>query len=686
MEPAVRVRTVPADADVPVEPPPPEGRRSPASPGGVARGQALAAGFTLILLAFVWSWWALEEGAYFASVLYPGIALLCAGFVALTLALRWRWPLRLGSPLAIALLAFSALGIWSLLSAIWSPTPDVAVGDGQRILGYALAFGLGALLCRLLAPRVTFAMAPLAIAGASAGLVTAVSLVGSDAVRDYMTSDGTLEFPLGYRNANAAFFAIAMWPAVGLAQARTLDWRLRGVALGAATLCLELAFLSQSRAAILGGAAALFVYILAAPNRVRSLLWLALAVAPAIVVLPALTDLFRAAHDAPLREAVSEMHTAGTTALIGMVTSTALGLVAAGFDQGRRPAAASLARANRAVAAGMGALLAAGAVAFVLAAGDPIDWVGQRVDEFRSGGTPNLSRESSRFTLDAGSNRYDAWRVAIDDAAADPLLGDGGGGYQYSYDRQRRSASQDIHDAHSVELEILSELGIPGLTLFGVAIGAAGIGAVRARRAGSEAAALSAIALTVGAYWLVHASFDWFWPYAGLTAPVLALLGSACGARAVSRTAAATREAAGAPRWPMVAAAATAMVLALSVVPPYLSDRYTGDAFAGWRSDLGRAYEDLDAARSLNPLSIEPLMVEGAIADADGDADRAIAAYTEATEEHPENWASHYLLAEAYLPGSPRQAEEAARRANELNPLNPRVNALLRKLRKGGGG
>ena len=55
-------------------------------------------------------------------------------------------------------------------------------------------------------------------------------------------------------------------------------------------------------------------------------------------------------------------------------------------------------------------------------------------------GTPDLSQNSSRFVVNLGSNRYDAWRVALSDAGDDPLRGDGGGGYQYSYLREAARA------------------------------------------------------------------------------------------------------------------------------------------------------------------------------------------------------------------------------------------------------
>ena len=95
-----------------------------------------------------------KAGAYFGTVLLPGIVALCA-----TLAvLAWiaPWPARWGASRAavVAAGALVVLGGWAALSAVWSPAPDLATTDGQRILAYAIAFGLGIWLCLLLGPRV----------------------------------------------------------------------------------------------------------------------------------------------------------------------------------------------------------------------------------------------------------------------------------------------------------------------------------------------------------------------------------------------------------------------------------------------------------------------------------------------------------------------------------------------------
>ena len=627
------------------------------------------------ILALVWSWWAAKDGAFFDTVLLPGVILLCAVTVLLAWAAPWRGSLRLSRPAAIALGSLTGLAAWAALSAIWSPAPDVAIGDGQRILAYGLAFGLGIWLCNLLADRLHLALAPLALAGAFAGIIAVAGLLTGDHVNRYLDSEGALEFPLGYRNANAAFFAIAMWTLLGLASHRASAWPVRAVSLATATLCLELTMLSQSRASLVGAAAALCVYLLFSQDRARRLGWLALAVLPALLILPALIDLYQAANaDAPLRSALGELRGAGRAVTFTCAGSLVIGAATALLGKTLPASARRGEIANRAAFVGLLAAVLIGSATFVAAVGNPVHWIDKRVSQLSSGHEPNLTGESSRLSsLNATTQRPEIWRVALTDAREHPLLGEGGGGFIYSYLRDRERDSPDsVHDAHSVELENLSELGVPGLLLFTAAIGAAGVGAIRARRLGPERAWLSIFALTAGTYWLVHASVDWFWPYPGVTAPVLALLGSACAP--VLRSAGDTARGHG--RRLLVAGA---IALAISAIPPFMSDRYLNDAYAEWPSDPSRAYDDLDRAQTLNPLSVDPVLGEGAIARANGDRARAIDAFRRAARMRSEEWAAHYNLAELHARSSPRLARRELAIAKRLNPYDPEVMALEEK-------
>ena len=263
------------------------------------------------------------------------------------------------------------------------------------------------------------------------------------------------------------------------------------------------------------------------------------------------------------------------------------------------------------------------------------------------------------------------------------MLGDGAGGYRYTYLRERAApdAPPAVRDAHSVELENLSELGIVGLALFASAIGGAAAGAVRARRLGPAGAWVSAFALTAGAYWLVHSSVDWFWPYPASDRARLRPARLGLRARRASRPA---RSAGGRGR---LIVAAAAIALAISTVPPFLSERYVDDAYDELAVRSLRAPTTTSIGRAaLNPLSVDPLLAEGAIARASGDRARAIGAFREAIAKRPEEWVSYYLLAVLHQragsgAGAPRAGRGAGARSPQRLGRGPGGRARATQLR-----
>lgn len=625
----------------------------------------------LSLFAGTWTWWALVDGAYYGKVLYPGIGLLVAGFCVLLWAAPWRASLLLSGPVRLAIGALVALAAWTLASALWTPSPEVAVMDAQRVLAYALVFGLGLWVCNLLSHRMELALAPVVIA---AGIILVALFAGmatGDQPSRYLYPDGTPDYPLGYRNANAAFFMLALWPALGMASSTALSRPVRLAALAVATGCIEVGLLSQSRGAIVAGLVALVVFVLSMPSRPRALAWLALAALPALVCLPAAAALYDAARDFSLDGTADEMHAAGWTAALGVALALGLGVVATALEgRVKAPEAPGWVRDRSPLQLWAGVACIA-VIAILVVIGNPVTWAGDRIDEFRAG-EPDRTGQTSRITS-VGSNRSDLWRVALNAASEDPLFGDGAGGYHYRY-MQERDDPKVARDAHSVELEMLSELGIPGLALFVAAIGAMFAGVLRARRLGPSAATLGAAALAAGAYWLTHASLDWFWPYPAITAPALGLLGAACAPALLvpSRVYA--------PAVSRVALAIAAGVLAVSVVAPYLSERYVDAAYTGYQNDLAKAYKDLDRAQSLNSLGDAPLLAEGAIARRAGDRERALSAFRAAAAKRPEEWGGHYFLALLYAQDQTSLARSELAVVEELNPLAPEIEQLRARI------
>jgi O-Antigen ligase len=646
---------------------------TPAGPPSVGRGSLLpnrpaAAALPLVALGGVLAWWGWKTGAYFGTVFLPGAMVLLLLLAALLFMAPW--PAALRGPTRIAVIALLGLSGWTLLSALWSPTPDVAIADTQRALTYTAAFVLGVWLCLLLGPRMLLALGALAGAGAVVGIASLAALwTGDDAFR-FFHDDATLRFPLGYRNAAAAFFIMALWPALVLAASRGLDWRLRGALLGTATLMIELAILAQSRGSIFAAVIGVAVLVAAHPARLRILGWLAMAAIPAALALPWLLEVYQ--HGGGnTAESIAPLHTAcaaiAATSLLAVLVGSGAALM-----RPRELSAPVRRRIGGALLACLGVVLLGGVLALARADGGPIGFFDRHIDEL-SAGSPDLSSQGSRFGIDLRTNRGDFWRVAIDDFESNPVAGTGAGGFRSSYLVDRDQNSVQPEDPHSVELLMASELGLPGLLLFLAFVVAAVLAVLRARRLGPSAAALSAAALAIGAYWLVHASAEWFWSYPAITMP-MAFAAGAAAAPAV------LRPMTGAGSSARVPLAIAVVLITASIVPFFLSERLTNDALRTWSSDRDRAYSELRTASQLNPTSFQPLLAEAVIAETAGDRQRALAALDRAERRAPDEWTLYYVEARVVAPVDPAGAARALAEAKALNPRGAEIDELAAQL------
>lgn len=641
-----------------------------ASPAAIPeqRWTAIAAVLALSLVGGTLTWWVLKDGAYFGSVMYPGLGLLAAGMVVLMATAPWRASLAVSGPARLALFSLLGLGLWSLASALWSPTPDIAVEDAQRIVGYGLFFAMGIWGCALLGRRMELSVLPVVGAALIAAVVALAAMALANGPLPFLEEDGTLQYPLGYRNANAAFFLVALWPSLALAGSPRVARAIRVGAFVTATSCIQFALLSQSRGAIAGVLVALIVYVLFSPNRLNALAWLLLAAAPAAFAVLDAQSLFDAAKgEGGVKNAVDELNSAGLWGLIRMAIAAVICLVAIRFD----PLVNFSRRVENRILIGGVVVLA---LAFIAVAGNPVTWVEDRASEF-SEGEADLSESTSRLTFNAGSNRSEIWRVALDVSGDDPLFGQGGGGFQFRFTQDRDDPGQLARDAHSVELEVLTELGVVGLVLFLAAMAGAFAGAVRARKLGPSAAQLSCGVLGGGAYWFTHASIDWFWPYPAVTAAAFVLFGAAVAPTLLMP------ERASRPAGRRVVMALIA-VFAITLIPPFVSKKLIDNAVETFAADPQQAYDNLELAKDLNPLTDVPALREGSIAFAQGDRERAIDAYREAVRKRPEEYAGHFFLALLYAKSDPDQARTELAVVAELNPLEPRIDEIRERIDK----
>ena len=255
-------------------------------------GWSSAAGAVIPLVVFggVLAWWGGKSGGYFEVTFLPGTMILL-GWWRRSSSSRLP-PAPCGGPPWSASPPWWASTAWTLISGIWSSVPAVAFSDSQRVLGYAAAFVVGAWSCLLLGRRMLLALSPLALAGTVVALVTLIVLWTGSNSHDFFETDATLRYPIGYRNAEAAFFLMAMLPAIVLCVSRDLPGASRGPArvLDADDRARDP---GQSRASMPGRSSAVAVLIGVASRQAEVLGWLTLAAIPAVIVLPWLLDPFQ---------------------------------------------------------------------------------------------------------------------------------------------------------------------------------------------------------------------------------------------------------------------------------------------------------------------------------------------------------------------------------------------------------
>jgi hypothetical protein len=615
----------------------------------------------------IWTWWALAQGAFFGRVLLPGGILLYA-VLALT-AGSVRLPISSRGPHAVALLAFLGLAAWTALSMLWTPARDLALDYAQRDFLYAFAFAAGVALTAALRQRMSFSLVPFFGAGAIVVTVLVVKVLTATDVERLVDIDGTLDFPFGYRNANAGFFTMLAFGSMPLIARAKSPLQLRIGAAGLAAASLALVAISQSRGSVLGALAGIVVLLLCSTRRGWALMALGIVILPVALLFPFLLDPYEAAGTSA---ALGELQSGVVASLVAGLIAAALAAAAISLE--RRGAGIALPRPSRrqAAAASVGGLVAAIAI-FTALVGNPVSEIDAQISKVSSSDPSYGEVSGSRFTYGGGLNRLDFWDVAIGQAAGSPLTGEGAGSFRPTY-LVEGDGSEAPRNAHSLPLEVLGELGVVGLLLLCAGFAAATVAALRSRRLGPEAALLSSVALVVAAVALAQAAVDWSWYFGGQIAPVFALLGAAAAPSALAFEPLSRRVRRG-----VVVAAG---VLSLVALPTFISERLTLDAAEGWRTDAEGAYGALATAADLNPLADAPLLVEAQIARESGDAPRALVALEEAERREPDDWQSYYLGAKTLQREDPEAALVELEKAEALNPTAEDIAALRKTLER----
>lgn len=585
-------------------------------------------------------------------------------------------PRNVPRPVLAGVGLFAAYTAWSYLSITWAEQQGAAWTGATRTSAYLLILCLFSLWpVRPGAARVVVGAFGLGIA--ALGLIEALRAHGAEDPFRYFI-DARFSEPAGYINANVALWTLGMLPCVWLAATRGVWIPVRALALGGAGLLACLAVMGQSRGGLVALPLAVLVLLVLTPWRLRlGLAALAVAAGAFFAREPLLAvhdDYEEARFGSLVAEAVdASLAVGGILVVVGLVVAVAGSFISPG--EGR-------ARATNMAAAAVVAILAVGGSAlFVAREGSPVTKVEEAWEDFKDGGGEPQAG-ASRFSS-AGTNRYDFWRVGMARFRDEPVKGIGVENFQLDYLAQGDSGEQPRY-AHSIEVEVLSQTGLVGAALLLGSFLASLVGGVLRRgRRPVESRAVAGVSIAIFAYWLLHTSVDWFWAFVGLTGPAIAMLGLAAAVREPSGPGGGAPRAAGRGSRAGFAAALTAAVaLATGVSALWLSEREF--ARASQESAPGAAYERLDRAASLNPLSARPHLLAGSIALRAEDQGRAAAELREALELEPRSsYALAMLGALASEQGDGTRARRLLERAEQHSPRSEVVRGALARISSG---
>jgi len=626
--------------------------------------------------------WVFDDAGYPVTAWAPAtlLALGLLGVAVVVVPNTWG-----DVPVAVrvAAVGMSAFTVWSYLSIGWAHDRGAALEGANRTLLYLAIFLLFALwqhrerTAAIVVGGWTLLMLALAFV-----MLVRVGATGTDA-RELFGRGDRLAEPAGYPNAAAATWLMVLWPAVALAASSRVAWQLRGLFAAGASVLVPLAVLSLSRGSLFAVPITAVLFLAVFPGRVRHLGVLAIVAATAAAAIPSALDVADALGPTGAGDASDLLGTVARATLGGALVS---GLLVGGFaawETLRPPSAAARETLRRSARIAAAVLVAGIAIGGLVAAGNPIQRVDDGWQSFK-GGYGDGTDTGTRLVSGLGSNRYDFYRVALDEFADAPLFGAGLGSFQQAYLREGRSTETPRYP-HSLQLRTLSELGLVGAALLALVLGgAAWAGVAVVRRGDPLARAVVAGALGAVLYWTVHGSADWFWEFAGLGGPAFALLGLVCAL--VPRPEP--------PRCAPLRARTPAEVLALVVLlgavgvvvlGPWASRREVDAAADVFAQRPLESYSRLDRARKLDPLSDRPALLEASIALRYGDLDRAERAFTRALDRVPDGqYATLQLGAIASVRGDRERALALLTRAAHLAPRDPLAREALDVVRAGG--
>ena len=614
----------------------------------------LGAGGTLAAVSALFS-----AGSSGGRLVWIGVAALAVATAVVVGALAGLPRPSFSREALVALGFFAAFVAWNGVSVIWSIEGDRSWAYFNRGLVY-LAFAVVGLWLGPWVREWAYVLAGvLALPLGWALLGKAIPALGSSGRVARLSS------PIGYWNALGLLFAMALPLALWLAARREHRHWLRAAGVVYVYALVVGLLLTYSRGGVLAAGAAAVLWLVLGSPRVESAAALLLGGGAGLGV--AVWAFSRPGLSSDGQPHAVRVHDGAWFAAVFVLAAVAVAAMAylGSLAEERRPLTGARRRLVGRVALGvLVAGVTVGVVALVVET-KPQGWF-QRVhlaaDRRHCSGRPAAPGQRELLQplalVAGGLGRLGGGAVARDrggDVRADPP-----------------AAADEQHRRHRAAQRAAAVPERDRRRRFPLRLGA-----IRPRRRSAlrvacarESPAVVALAVLAAAY-VLHSLVDFDWDFVAVTGrscsrSARCSAGRRCGTSRGSRWA------------PLPAVAAIAVVL--SLLTPWFAERSTDSARAALADGRPlRAYRDARDARSLNPLALDPLLVQAEALEQLGDFQGARQRYIDAVELQPLNWRPWFELG-SFEEGQQDfgRAIPALERAVELDPLNPLTTGRAR--------
>ena len=572
----------------------------------------------------------------------------------------------------------AALCAWTFISVFWAPSAENAFNEFNRVSLFLGVFVLTTLAARHL--PASYWCNALAIAISAVTVVALISRFFPGTFSDQGLNASLpsvanrLSFPLGYWNGLAIFAALAL-PLLLRVAVSSSNAMTRALSVAPMPAIASAVFLASSRGGALTAFVGIVAFLLLTSRRwtaSAALFWGLAGSAASILVLDSRNELV----NGPLGTSTVEHQGRIAALLVALCCVLAGSAYALSREFASRFAEKRTFRPKPWLGRTIVALVV-GLFVIGIVASHPI----RQFDAFkRAPFTPTNNYAAQHLTSGSGSGRWQFWTASIDQWKSHPVLGNGAGSYEAWWPKHEPADyPHPVKDAHSLYLQSLGELGIPGFALvLSLALLGIGIGARRAlRRSGEKRANLAALTAVFAAF-SVAAAVDWMWELtvvAGVGIVALALLSSA----AVTDPGRPRLVESNEPRHRQrgfgfgVAALVGVWLLICAQGVPLLSQLRIKDSQAYVNSgNTNQAIRAAMDARNLQPWAASPYLQLALVAEKEGQFEQAHNWINSAIKRDPSDW--HLWLVASRLDielGDSKGAQQSLKQAKSLNPRSP---------------